>query len=88
MARAAALPAIASVNWDGKKTMVVSGSAFDSGARLLINDADRTDYVRSLNDSTMRVKAKAKALGLKTGDNTIRIVNGDGVASNVFVLQN
>ena len=53
---------------------------------LLINDADRTDYIRSKNDTTIRVKGKAKALGLKTGDNTIRIVNGDGPATNVFVL--
>ncbi|HKQ08386.1 MAG TPA: hypothetical protein VJ464_24920 [Blastocatellia bacterium] len=84
---APALPQIASVSWDGKKVMVISGSAFDSGARLIINDADRTDYVRSINGSTIRVKGKAKALGLKAGDNTIRIVNSDGVASGAFVLQ-
>ncbi|HJQ25766.1 MAG TPA: hypothetical protein VKA60_17740 [Blastocatellia bacterium] len=83
-----ALPKIAAVSWDGKKTMVVSGSAFDGGAHLFINDADRTDYVRSQNDATIRVKGKAKALGVKTGDNTIRVVNSDGVASNVFVLPN
>ena len=84
---APALPRIAAVSWDGKKVMVISGSAFDSGARLIINDTDRTDYVRSINDSTIRVKGKAKALGLKTGDNTIRIVNSDGVASGAFALQ-
>jgi photosystem II stability/assembly factor-like uncharacterized protein len=81
------LPKIASVEWNGKKLMVIEGSAFDSGARLLINEVDRTDFIRSLSDTTIRIKGKAKALGLKTGDNTIRMTNSDGAATNTFVLQ-
>jgi len=84
---AVAQPKITSVTWNGKKLLIVEGSAFDSGARLVINDIDRTDFIRSLSDTTIRLKSKAKALGLKAGDNTIRVTNSDGAATNVFVLQ-
>ena len=80
-------PAIASVTWNGAKLLVISGSGFDSSARLAVNNVDRTDFIRSTSDSAIRVKAKAKALGLTTGDNTIRVTNSDGTTSNVFVLR-
>jgi photosystem II stability/assembly factor-like uncharacterized protein len=84
---ALALPKITSAEWNGKKLLVIEGGAFDSSARLVINDVDRTDFIRSISDTTIRLKGKARALGLKAGDNTIRVTNGDGAATNVFVLQ-
>jgi BNR/Asp-box repeat. len=84
---APALPKITSVEWNGKKLMVIDGNAFDSGAHLVINDVDRTDFIRSITDTTIRIKGKARGLGLKAGDNTIRVTNSDGAATNVFVLQ-
>jgi photosystem II stability/assembly factor-like uncharacterized protein len=84
---ALALPKIASVEWNGKKLMVIEGSAFDSGARVFINDVDRTDFARSISDTAIRIKGKARALGLKAGDNTVRVTNSDGAATNVFILR-
>jgi photosystem II stability/assembly factor-like uncharacterized protein len=84
---APAVPKINAVSYDGKKSIVIEGSAFDGGARVTINDADRSDYVRSLSDAVIRIKGKGKALGLKTGDNTVRVTNSDGVTSNTFALR-
>ncbi|MFL6214183.1 MAG: WD40/YVTN/BNR-like repeat-containing protein [Blastocatellia bacterium] len=84
---APAVPKITSINWNGTKAMAIEGAAFNSGARVTINDADRTDYVRSLSEAVIRLKGKGRALGLKTGDNTIRVTNSDGVASNTFTLR-
>lgn len=80
-------PKITSATWNGKKVLVIEGSGFDSGARLLINDVDRTDYVRSLTETGIRVKGKAKALGLNAGENSIRVTNSDGASTGVFVLR-
>src|SRR5262249_25443015 len=57
-------PAITSVTWNGKKVMVIEGGAFDSGAHLFINNVEHTDHIRSISDTTIRIKGKAKALGL------------------------
>jgi photosystem II stability/assembly factor-like uncharacterized protein len=81
------LPKINSATWDGKKNLIITGGTFDSGARLFINEADLTDNIRSVSDTTIRVRGKAKALGLKAGDNTVRVLNGDGAATSVFILQ-
>jgi hypothetical protein len=82
-----AKPSIGSLEFDGKKKLTVSGEGFGSTPRLLINNVDRTDYITSISDTTIRVKGKSKKLGLRPGDNTIQLIGTGGEASNVFILQ-
>lgn len=79
-------PAITNVTWNGKKKLVIAGRAFDDDARVFINNVDRTNMVGSSSGTSITLKKKAKKLGLVDGDNTIQVINSDGVATNVFTL--
>lgn len=78
-------PAISSVEFN-KKKMTINGSRFSGSPSVIINDIDRTSYVKTVSDTTIRLKAKPKKIGLIEGDNTIRVVNEDG-GSTVFVFR-
>lgn len=80
-------PAIHSVAFTGTKKLTIAGEHFGSAARLLINNEERTDFITSISDSTIRVKGKSKKLGLTAGDNTIQVFNTSGTVSNVFILR-
>lgn len=80
-------PSISDVTWNGKKKLNITGRAFDDEARVLINTVDRTSSIDSISDTSITFKKKAKKLGLTDGDNTIQIINSDGVTSNVFTLR-
>ncbi len=80
-------PAISNVTWNGKKKLTITGKAFDDDARVLINGVDRTGSISSASGSSITFKKKAKKLGLVEGDNTVQVINSDGVATNVFTLR-
>ena len=79
-------PSISNVTWNGKKKLTVTGRAFDDDARVLINGVDRTDSISSASETSITFKKKAKKLGLVEGNNTVQVINSDGVATNVFTL--
>ena len=80
-------PSIDSVDFNGTKKLTVFGDKFGSASRLSINNQDRTGFITSISDNTIRVKAKSKKLGLTAGDNTIQVFDTSGSASNVFILR-
>lgn len=79
-------PEISSVTFDGKKKLTISGSKFGNAPRVLINNVDAVDFLSSAADDKIRLKGKAKKLGLKTGDNAIQVIDANGSGSNVFTL--
>lgn len=80
-------PVIASVSFDGKKRLTITGSSFGDAPRVLINGDDRSDHIIAISDSEVTLKGKAKKIGLRSGDNTVQVVTSDNVASNTFVLR-
>ncbi|HKV38730.1 MAG TPA: alpha-L-arabinofuranosidase [Blastocatellia bacterium] len=82
----ASTPVISFAQWDGHKNLVISGSSFGSAPKVLVNDKDVSGLIKKASDSSIRIKAKAKALGLTAGSNNIKVVDANGTASNVFVL--
>jgi hypothetical protein len=79
-------PAIDSVAYDGRKTLTISGSQFGAAPRVSINDQDKTDFIASSTDTSITIKGKAKRLGLKSGNNTLQVIDSAGTTSNVFTL--
>jgi hypothetical protein len=79
-------PIISAAQFDGRKNLTISGSGFGAGPRVLINSADLTGQVRSASDGLIKIKGKAKVLGLQTGNNMIQVMTAGGAASNVFIL--
>lgn len=80
-------PQISSVVFDAPKKLTISGSQFGSAPRVLIDDVERTDFVIGATDVSIQLKGKAKKLGLKSGDNTIQVLDSSGASSNTFVLK-
>lgn len=83
----AARASIDSEIFNGKKNLTIEGSKFGDTPRVLINDTDRTDRVTSASDTVIKLKSKEKKLGLKSGDNTVQVVDASGAASNVYTLR-
>lgn len=78
---------IDSVVFTPPKKMVVFGTRFGASPRLMINDADKSDFIKNSTDSQITIKGKAKNLGLKAGSNTIQVIDATGKPSNVFTLE-
>lgn len=53
---------------------------------VLINGVDKTEFVKSSNDTLIKMKGKAKKYGLVTGANTIQIKTSTGIFSNTFTV--
>jgi hypothetical protein len=79
-------PAISVAVFDGRKNLTISGSGFGPSPRVLINNVDLTDLIRSSSDGLIKIKAKAKVLGLQPGNNMIQVITAGGSASNVFII--
>jgi hypothetical protein len=79
-------PAISVAVFDGRKNLTISGSGFGPSPRVLINNVDLTDLIRSSSDASVKIKAKARVLGLQPGNNMIQVITAGGAASNVFIL--
>ena len=69
------------------KKMVILGTRFGTSPRLMINNSDRSDFIKNSTDSQITIKGKAKNLGLKVGDNTIQVIDANGKASNILTFQ-
>jgi photosystem II stability/assembly factor-like uncharacterized protein len=80
-------PAIASVVFNGKKLLTITGSSFSSSPKVIINGVDRSNKAKKPTDTLIKVKGKVNQLGLVTGDNTIQVINAEGTASAVFILK-
>ena len=83
---AGAGPTIDSATFNGTKVMIIRGTNFTGSAHVAINGMDRTDFVRSLTDTSIKIKGKAAALGLHPGANTIQVNIPLGPVSNTYVL--
>jgi hypothetical protein len=79
-------PVITTAQFDGRKNLTISGSGFGTGPRVLINTGDVTDLLRSTSDSLIKIKGKARVLGLQPGSNMVQVITAGGAASNIFVL--
>lgn len=77
-------PVIASVSFDGKKHLTISGSSFGDAPRVLINGDDRSDHIDTSSDSEVKLIGKMKKMSLKAGDNSVQVVTADNVISNLF----
>lgn len=81
------IPEIAAVDFDPFDTpekLTVSGRRFGTAPRVLINGADRTSFIVSASDTSLKLKGKASGMNLRAGDNTIQVIGTDGVVSNIF----
>jgi len=83
---AGAGPTIDSATFNGTKVMIIRGTDFTGSVHVTINGVDRTDFVRSLTDASIKIKGKAAALGLHPGANTIQLSIPLGAVSNTYVL--
>lgn len=79
-------PTISVVNFDGKKSLTIDGSKFGSSPYVFINNIDRSNFIKSASDTKISLKAKAKKLGLKGGDNTVVVINGAAESSAPYIL--
>jgi murein DD-endopeptidase MepM/ murein hydrolase activator NlpD len=82
-----ASPSIGSASFNGKKKLTISGQGFSSSPRVFINNADKTDRINSSSDSVVKLKGKASALGLRSGENTIQVFHASGAGSNLYRLR-
>jgi photosystem II stability/assembly factor-like uncharacterized protein len=80
-------PVINAVEYDGKKKVTIRGTLFGSAPRVLINNADLGDRVKSSSDTSIKLKAKASRLGLRAGENLVQVIGADGTPSNTFILR-
>jgi hypothetical protein len=76
---------IASADFAPPKFLTINGTGFGSSPHVLVNGTDVSDTIRSASDTLIKIKAKARALGLVTGSNTVQVMNG-GMTSNIFNL--
>lgn len=81
-------PFIDSATYDGKKTITIHGRNFGQGAKVFVNGTDLSQYIKTNSDTSIKIKAKAKFLGLAAGANTVQVQTSQGKESNVFQLNN
>jgi len=81
------VPSISAAAFQTTKLLVISGSNFGSSPRIFINDVEQTERIKKSNNLSITLKAKAKALGVKAGDNTIKVISANSAASNVYTLR-
>lgn len=79
-------PAISSVVLNGKN-LAIDGNRFGSSPLVLINDTNRNEFIKSSSDTSIKLKGKAKKLGLRAGQNTVQIIDATGAFSNKFVIE-
>lgn len=78
---------ITSASFDGKKKLIINGSNFSINPKVIINEKDRSNRITDVTGDEITLKSKAKKLGLVTGENTIKVIGPNGVATNVFLLR-
>lgn len=80
-------PSISSAVFAAPKKLTIEGSLFGNSPRVIINGTDRSSRAASASDTLIILKGKMKKLGLKTGDNTVQVIDATGATSNLFVLR-
>ncbi len=80
-------PTISLLTYDGKKNLRIEGSSFSLSPRVMINNVDRSKYIKSIANLSISLKAKRKKLGLRDGDNTVQIIDANGARSNTALLR-
>ncbi len=80
-------PMITSAEFTTPKILTISGSAFGDAAKVFINDIDQSGFIKKGGNSSIKLKGKAKNMGIKAGDNSIRVVSA-GLSSEVFLFRN
>ncbi len=78
-------PVISSVKSKGRKLIIKADNAGEL-PRVFINGVDRTDKIKSFSAPKIKLKGDRTALGLVTGNNSIRVVRGQA-ASAEFILR-
>ncbi len=68
-------PIVNSAKYNGKK-LIIKAEGLGEQPRVIINGLDRTDRIKSISGSKIKIKGKKEELGIVAGDNTIRVVRG------------
>jgi subtilisin len=83
--RAANSTTIGNIVLPSGKLVIIDGSGFGSFPTVIINDVDRSVYITGASNTTITMKGKRKKMGLRAGNNTVRVIGPNG-ASNVFIV--
>jgi photosystem II stability/assembly factor-like uncharacterized protein len=79
-------PSIESAVFDGKKKLTINGRGFGESPRVLINGEDQTSRISSASATSIKLKGKAKKLGLNPGDNSVQVFSGN-IPSGIFIVR-
>ena len=85
-------PSISSVSITGEKRLRIEGSSFGPAPRVLINNIDRSEFIRAASGSVIKLRGRASRLGLNQswpGDaSRVQVVDDTtAAASNVFTFR-
>jgi photosystem II stability/assembly factor-like uncharacterized protein len=80
-------PRITTAEFTTPKILLMSGEGFGSSPKVFINDVDQSGFIKKGGSSSIKLKGKAKNMGIKAGDNSIRVESG-GLTSDVFTFKN
>jgi hypothetical protein len=75
-------PVISSASRTTSRNLRIEGSAFGPSPRVLINNVDRTSFVVVSSPTLIKVKGAFFDLGLRNGDNSIRVVDDTTAAAS------
>jgi hypothetical protein len=75
-------PVISSATRTTGRNLRIEGSAFGPSPRVLINNIDRTSFVVVSSPTLIKVKGAFFDLGLRNGDNSIRVVDDTTAAAS------
>lgn len=78
-------PMIANASYT-KPNLSISGTNFDSNARVIINGADSSSRITNQSSNSISLKGNKKKLNLVKGTNTLVVTNADGSVSNSFTF--
>jgi len=74
-------PVISSAVFAGKK-LTIEGAGFGPSPRVIIKNVDRTDFLTSSSDHSIRLRGGLASLGLSPGSNRIRVVDDTTAAAS------
>jgi photosystem II stability/assembly factor-like uncharacterized protein len=80
-------PRITTAEFTTPKILLISGEGFGISPQVFINDVDQSSFIKKGGSSSIKLKGKAKNMGIKAGENSIRIVSA-GLSSDIFTLRN
>ncbi|MEW6734750.1 MAG: hypothetical protein AB1489_25720 [Acidobacteriota bacterium] len=80
------MPMIGNATFNGK-VLLITGSRFGTSPRVLVNNTDVSARIKKVSDTSIMAKGKPKKLNIRAGDNTVQVIDANGVASNIFILK-